>query len=293
MIKAIISISLLLCIIFFSCRNESKSSNIEPSSTIGDTLPAVAKNEDAWDFDSLLVDKKVHINDDPKKKAMSISVYISYPVSSPNGVNLNAVQKTIAQLFDTKHKPLTIKEAFDNIVKSYTDDAHTYGEVWEVENNEAIDFSNYEQLTSTFVNYITPYIVTLCTAQSSYLGGAHGSYHINYNCILAKDGSLVTEERLFKKGYKPKLAQLIQDEVKRRNQSPNQDDHISLLVETNEIVPNTNFYFDKKEIVYVFNQYEIAPYVQGVIEIRIPIKKIEPLINEQYLPILNAVPKKV
>ncbi len=292
MVKTLISIFISLCAILFSCRNESKSSYI-PKSTIRDTLPLLSDAKAAWKFDSLLVDKKVHINDDPKKKGMSISVYLSYPISSPSEVNLGAVQKTIAQLFDTRHKPATIKAAFDNVVKDYTDDAHNYGKDWEDENNEFIDFSNYEQHTSTSVDYVSPHIVTISTAQSSYLGGAHGSYHIKYYNIATQDGNLITEEQLFKTGYKPKLAQFIQAEVERRNESPNEDDHISLLVETNEIVPNANFYFDKNEIIYVFNQYEIAPYVQGVIEIGIPIKKIKLWVNDKYLPMLDITSEKI
>lgn len=292
MIKTLASILVFLCVILFSCKNESKSSDIS-TTAIGDTLPIVADGEGTWRFDSLSVDKQIHINDDPKKKAMSISVYLSYPVSAPNGVKLDAVQKTIAQLFDSEHKPATIKNAFDNIVTSYIDDAHNYGKEWEDENNEFIDFSNYEQHTGTSIEYVSAYMITISTAQSSYLGGAHGSYYIKYYNISTQDGNLVTEEDLFKKGYKPQLAQLIQNEVERRNQSANEDQQISLLVEINEIAPNANFYFDKNYIVYVFNQYEIAPYVQGVIEIRIPIKKVKPLINDKYLLMFDAVPEKV
>lgn len=292
MIKTLASILVFLCVILFSCKNESKSSDIS-TTAIGDTLPIVADGEGTWRFDSLSVDKQIHINDDPKKKAMSISVYLSYPVSAPNGVKLDAVQKTIAQLFDSEHKPATIKNAFDNIVTTYIDDAHNYGKEWEDENNEFIDFSNYEQHTGTSIEYVSPYMITISTAQSSYLGGAHGSYYIKYYNISTQDGNLVTEEDLFKKGYKPQLAQLIQNEVERRNQSANEDQQISLLVEINEIAPNANFYFDKNYIVYVFNQYEIAPYVQGVIEIRIPIKKVKPLINDKYLLMFDAVPEKV
>lgn len=292
MTKTLISISIVLCGIIFSCKNETKSSDT-PKATFGDTLSLVPEAKSAWIFDSLSIRKKVHINDDPKKMAMNISVFIAFPKSSPTGINLDAVQKTIAELFDSKHRAATIKEAFDNMVKDYTDDAHNYGKEWEDQKVESVNFSNYEQHISASVDYVSPYLITISTAQSSYLGGAHGSYYVKYNNIATQDGKLLAEDVLFKTGYKAKLSKLIQAEVERRNQSPNEDDHILLLVENKEITANNNFYFDKNDIVYVFNQYEIAPYVQGVIEIRIPVKKIALLVNDRFLPILNTIPEKV
>lgn len=286
--KQLFAFAILLATLSFSCKGEKKSVD-KPESTIGDTLPIVSDDETPWLFDSLSVDKKVHIDDDPSKKAMSILVSVLYPKAAPAGVDLPAVQKTIAHIIDPEHKPATIKSAFDNTVREYTDDAHSYGKEWEEEGNQFINFSSYEQEVWTSVLFVSPDLITVSTAKSFFLGGAHGGHSLKQDNISTKDGHLIKEDQLFKSEYKPKLAKLIQNEVTRLNQSANEDDHLSLLVELDEIEPNGNFYFDTKGIIYIYNQYEITPYVQGIVEIHISLDKIKPLINDVYLPIINTI----
>ncbi|MBN1620345.1 DUF3298 and DUF4163 domain-containing protein [candidate division WOR-3 bacterium] len=44
---------------------------------------------------------------------------------------------------------------------------------------------------------------------------------------------------------------------------------------------NTNFLVQKKSLVFIFNPYEIAPYVAGPSEVEIPYSQIEDLIGEE------------
>ena len=42
----------------------------------------------------------------------------------------------------------------------------------------------------------------------------------------------------------------------------------------NDIAPNNNFWMNDKGVHYVYNQYEIAPYSMGPIEITIPFEEV-------------------
>ena len=48
---------------------------------------------------------------------------------------------------------------------------------------------------------------------------------------------------------------------------------------TEEIKPNGNFLLSEEGIVYIFNQYEIAPYAAGVIELTIPWDEVSDILK--------------
>jgi hypothetical protein len=41
-----------------------------------------------------------------------------------------------------------------------------------------------------------------------------------------------------------------------------------------DIVPNENFWLSEKGIHYSYNQYEIAPYAMGVIDVTVPYSEL-------------------
>ena len=45
-----------------------------------------------------------------------------------------------------------------------------------------------------------------------------------------------------------------------------------------DIVPNNNFYLNEEGIHYAFNQYEIAPYVMGEINVTVPYSDLEDIL---------------
>jgi hypothetical protein len=46
-----------------------------------------------------------------------------------------------------------------------------------------------------------------------------------------------------------------------------------------DIVPNNNLWMDDKALHYTFNQYEIAPYVMGAIEVEIPYSDLKTVLK--------------
>lgn len=294
--KIKLALFLFIALLFVNCKDASKGVNSSQAVDATSDSAAWAQRElaqlsNSWVIDTLSYYDIVRVNDDPKKQGMSISVFMACPISSPKGTDLPAIQKTIAGIFDHENKPSTPKEAFDNIAEKYRKDAQNYARDWEVEGNEFINFSNFEQSVGLSIASIFSQLITVSTGYSSYLGGAHGSYYVRYDNIETKSGKHIPEEVLFKKDYESKLASMIRDEIARRNNLPNEEEHLSLLVELSEIQSSGNFYFDKTGIIFVYNQYEITPYVQGVVEISIPYSKIKPLINDTYLPLITSVEK--
>lgn len=269
---------------------EKENNNIESDSLQSQSKPMVDNttiNLESWQFDTLQVNKKVHIDDDVDKEGMQVNIMYIYPTNSPQGIDINRIQNSFSRLFSLeKEKSLSPQQAFDKINNEYTLGAKSEATEWQ---EGAISFTSYELSKSFSVESIYPNFITTITSYYSYLGGAHGSNYISYNSIDLREGVVLTDSIIYKEGYKEKLAKLIQNEVQRRNESPDRDNHIMLLVELEEIEPNNNFYFVPEGIVYVYNQYEISPYVQGFVEITIPIEKIKILLKNEYQYIVNDI----
>ena len=45
-----------------------------------------------------------------------------------------------------------------------------------------------------------------------------------------------------------------------------------------DIVPNNNFWLDAENIHYSYNQYEIAPYAMGVIDVSLPYTQLSDIL---------------
>lgn len=289
-VKYILFFLLIMPLVFHSCIKQKEEANtektVESESVKKNTL--VISSGFEWKFDTISFERKVHVDNDTLKQAMHIMSTLVYPTSFAVGVDFQNVKKTISRIVTQDSSFIgTPKEAFENSINSLISDALSYGKEWEMEDNPYIEFSSFEEQTTTITQPVSRYWLTVYTHQYSYLGGAHGSTYVKYDNIDTQTGNIIKEQELFKHDYKNILAGLIQEKVKYRNSSKNKDEYIALLIEINEIEPNGNFYLNKDSIVYVYNQYEIAPYVQGIVEIAIPYNEIKPIINPQYSQIIE------
>lgn len=59
-----------------------------------------------------------------------------------------------------------------------------------------------------------------------------------------------------------------------------------LLFDEN-ITANKNFYFDNQSLTFIYNQYEIAPYAAGIIEIKLPFSEIKQYLKPEFKKRLN------
>ncbi|MDH6308994.1 hypothetical protein M2451_001548 [Dysgonomonas sp. PFB1-18] len=251
---------------------------------------------DTWKFDSLTVDKRVHINNDVTKDGMLIKFNFVYPTSVPESLNLKEVQNIFACIITGKNDfQGTPQEAFDQALTKSTADAEELAKDMGNEDLEYTHFSNFELMRSSEISMDAKDVITVAVSDYSYTGGAHGMHGTSYRNIDKRSGTLIKEDQLFKPGYADKLAILIQNEIERRNnaESKNEVEAIPLLEDVKDVKPNGNFYFTKDGVTYAYNIYEISPYSQGIVEITIPHEQITPLVNDQYLQVIDNLKQEL
>jgi hypothetical protein len=134
---------------------------------------------------------------------------------------------------------------------------------------------------SVHVSLLTDTLVSLKSSAEFFTGGAHGGYGTYFINIRPSTGETVTLDNIFRSGYEESL-RAIGENVFRK--SLNLTDSASLAEEGFEFPQdkfelNDNFGLSKDGILFVFNIYEIAPYVLGAQEILIPYDKIKGLLK--------------
>jgi len=227
-------------------------------------------------FDLLKSEKKIYALNDSSMPYMILDFEFTYPVSFKNDTLLTNIQEIFVNAFaGEEYSGRSPKGAFEAFEKTMSDEAM---ELAVNLGDELSGFSDFYQKVKTVVIDTTMNVGTIKTESESYMGGAHGSYTIFYYNIDLKDGRLIKEDRLFKAGSENKIPDLLLESL-RSKYGESFDD---VLFETDTVEPNGNFYFAEGGLMYVFNEYEIAPYSSGTIEVLLPTDKIRALISDDY-----------
>lgn len=113
----------------------------------------------------------------------------------------------------------------------------------------------------------------------TYEGGAHG-----YECLLAfnfnaNTGEQISVNKLFAKGYENSLkdlllARLMENAGEHTMEGLNEKGYLSGM----EMYVTDNFIMGKDSITFIYNQYEIAPYALGRIELSLHYKEVKSLL---------------
>ena len=113
-----------------------------------------------------------------------------------------------------------------------------------------------------------------------YTGGAHGyGFLLTQNYDL-QTGNRVYEADLFKEDYFEPLHKLLLQSLLQQTDSADTEYELrNMGYNTDDIVPNDNFYISEKGITYVYNPYDIAPYAMGRSEILLSWQNIIPLMQ--------------
>ncbi len=138
--------------------------------------------------------------------------------------------------------------------------------------------ANWEIDEQTIAIFQKADILGFVESNYEYSGGAHGVYSSFYYNYDFKSDSLLGLSDLFVENYEPALEELINAQIRKDLEIA--DD--ALLSDNDffvEVVPVTsNFTLTNIGILFLYNVYEIAPYVYGSIVVEIPYEAMDTLI---------------
>jgi len=232
-----------------------------------------------------LLDTVYLSDEDPALGNMTIELNVDFPVKHADKDIISKLKTYIfAELFGDyfNHCPE------DSLLKAY---ATALGKEY-IDNN--VDFAKRitESSLLSFNNAIILDGLALHNDQHIFsygisrfvdFGGAHpNKTRLFYNFDL-EDGSIITEDEVFKEGYQTELTEIIKNKLLSDLNANEDITYIENFDESDyfpeEIKPNGNFYIHEEAITYVFNPYEIAPYYMGETEVVLPYQLIAHLMK--------------
>jgi len=215
-----------------------------------------------------------------KGKKLLATIEISYPVftAGPDMDALDVINKAVRKLvlvpfINAKLKMDNEEAVMDDFIKSY---------------KSSLKDSNYPTSwgtqTKIKVSYHKKGLVAISMYAGGYTGGAHGNHSTTFYNFNTDTGALLTMKDVFVEGAMDTLnkkgAQILRKKFKvAADKSLNSK---GFYLKGGKFSLNTNFQIVKKGIKFLFNPYEIAPYVMGSIEILFPRSEIKHLLRSGF-----------
>ena len=215
----------------------------------------------------------------------NVDILVHWPTKGDKAV-VDSLQKFIGSLVDCNFSDAkSIKDYGESLWQSLSDDWHSTFD--EMEPDERL--GALERTHSIIKLHETKRYVTYHYHTFEYGGGMHG-YTTEVGFTFRKsDGRQIP---LLKNTDSPKLAKLIKEGVRRHfSESPDKplsDKELLEFLFTEEVsslnhlpLPGNPPYLSDKGMVFLYTQYEIAPYSSGIITFEIPFKEIEPFMTDE------------
>ncbi len=245
-------------------------------------------NENKIKFDKLEIKEKVFLlsENDTTLPYSDVKFEYTYPVKFNNKEDLAQLQQIFNGTFfnDKTYDSFTPQEALNkyliNYIAEYRELADQYRQdKATLEDDQMPSWYWYYHYKTNEILFNDPYIVSYSVEHSEYTGGAHGSMFLLCSTIDLNKLTTVTEEDIFKPNYFKFLTSKIIEKLMEKYEVTEPEQLLGKgFFDINEIAPNNNFWMNDKGVHYVYNQYEIAPYSMGPVEVTIPIDELESII---------------
>ncbi|PHS66906.1 MAG: hypothetical protein COB12_05605 [Flavobacterium sp.] len=162
----------------------------------------------------------------------------------------------------------TISEAANSFLKAY-----------EIDKKEFPDLSPYTAEVSVSNSYSSSDIISIKTSFYNYTGGAHGNTALAYLNFNPTTGAILTKNSLLKN---KKEFISFAEKIFRKEKNIAENDNINstgFWFENDSFSLPESIGFSKTHLILIYNQYEIASYADGPIEVLIPIEEVKPFLN--------------
>ena len=263
-------LAVFIITMFFSCKNIRK------------------KPDTAITFDTIIVAKQIPLlQNDTAQPYADVDIKFIYPVKFGTPEDLARLQQIFVGTFftDIQYDVLSPQDAVNKYLENYIASYQAlsndyYSDKSRLPEGETPVWYYYQLNISNKILFQDDSLLSYAVEYSDYTGGAHGSYRILYYNIDLNDLVTISEEDLFVPGYYKPLTDIILRSLMKKYNVTAPD---SLLTKgfftIEDIVPNNNFWMDDKGLHYTYNQYEIAPYSMGPIDVTIPYEELKPILK--------------
>ena len=279
------NITIILSSILFAFGAEHASAM--NMSTEYDATYAVTRTDTA----KLPLDRVIEIHDTLQfdktiEEAPSIAIDISIPV-------VKSLNKDISKKLDKTLASMIFEDEENSLDKAVQDFCRNRKEEFVLYINELIndDGDNISDFSGFFYNfyyYITANAesgwngyINYTVTQEVYEGGAHPNSYKSTIIFNPIDGNRVTLDDILKPGYKEALTTLLTAKLFEQNnvRSIQEAQDAGFFIYEPGVPIPSNYTFGNNGIVFIYNTYEIAPYVFGAIHLTLTYDELKDLLK--------------
>lgn len=210
------------------------------------------------------------------------SILIEYPVfvgeeAVVGRLNEEIQQYIIQSLFlgeESNASAKNIEEAATDFIMAYRD--------YQADIPSAIDHGGYEA-DITITPYTSENLLCLETHHYLYTGGAHGYGGVTFRNFDPASGDEIKIEELFS-DYSGFIEEA-EAAFRKANEIPSEENinASGFWFENEQFHLPQSIGLTQNHIILVYNPYEIGPYAEGAIELKLPLEKIEPYLKTDFL----------
>ncbi|MBE0647733.1 MAG: DUF3298 domain-containing protein [Bacteroidales bacterium] len=216
----------------------------------------------------------------PQSPEAEISQCLILPGESSNPVLSDSLRTLMIASFSGENKDLkdpdrAIQRIEERFIRNYLSSNESLYETMPDAGS-----LNWTLLKFTHILYNDNYLLSYYVVNYAYTGGAHGLQTEDYTVASTRTGKKLTLTDLFKPGFETHLTVLLTRKLKVMtgiNQNEKLTDNGFFV---DDVAPNNNFYITASGIGFVYNHYEIAPYVNGPTDILIPFVDVKQILLE-------------
>ena len=230
--------------------------------------------------EKLLLDKTI-------EEAPSVTIDINIPV-------VKSLNKDISKKLDKTLASMIFEDEENSLDKAAQDFCRNRKEEFILYINELIndDGDNISDFSGFFYNFfygITADVesglngyINYTVTQEVYEGGAHPNSYKSTIIFNPIDGNTVTLDDILKPGYKEALTALLTTKLLEEYNAKTikEAQEIGLFINETGVPIPSNYTFDNNGIVFIYNTYEIAPYVFGAIHLTLTYDELKDLLKK-------------
>jgi len=239
-------------------------------------------------FDSIVVNERYYLLGDSTNPYCTLESSFIFPSYYKDKEAFNNMKSYfIYSFFGEDTISTTPEEAMDKYLQNYITDYKelesdfiTETEITGQKPPQESWFAYYE-MSSNEILYNKCDLLSFSISIEYYTGGAHGGHGYNNHVLYLKTGKKLNESDIFIDNFHDDLALLIINAIAAENNvtDPEKLENMGYF-NIKEIYPNNNFYINENGITYTFNEYEIAAYFIGRVDVLLPYEKISHLLRE-------------
>ena len=246
------------------------------------------KDTGSLEFDSIQVNKTVHLFGDTSKPACNLLIKFAYPSKSSDELLKDTLDKYfIAACFGDKYmgeKPQeVVKQYTETYISEYRRDLEPMylEDEKDKENESSVGawYSYYKGIESHVQLYEKNLLVYRIN-YNEYTGGAHGIYmttYLNFDLGLMRPLRL---DDIFVGDYQEPLTDLIWNQLMADNGAKTRAELEDMgYGSTGEIAATENFYLNKDGVTFYYNVYDITPYAMGPVVVSLPFQMLEHMLG--------------